>query len=79
MRDQTAGWYDMPGSYFPVWSKTLSLSLSLSVSVSSDWLEAFTILPAIATRMRFKAVAGIAAGCANRYDFAVDDVRLDNT
>ena len=29
--------------------------------------------------MRFKAVAGIAAGCAKRYDFAVDDVRLDNT
>jgi hypothetical protein len=67
MRDQTAGWL-VPES---VWNNT--------GKESSVWVEAFTILPAIATRMRFKAVAGIAAGCANRYDFAVDDVRLDNT
>ena len=77
VRDQTAGWYDMPGSYFPVWSNTVSLSLSLSVSVSSDWLEAFTILPANATRVRFKAVAGKTYGC-HLYDFAVDDVKLSN-
>ena len=72
VRDQTAGWYDMPGSYFPVWSKTGTLSQRV-------WIEAFTILPANATRMRFKAVAGMTYGCEHRYDFAVDDVRLDNT
>jgi hypothetical protein len=71
VRALTADWYDMPGSYFPVWSKTGNFG--------TNWLEAFTILPANATRMRFKAVAGISYGCEHRYDFAVDEVRLDNT
>jgi hypothetical protein len=68
LRDQTAGWYDMPES---VWSKTGSLG--------PVWVEGFTILPANGIRIRFKAVAGISYGCEHRYDFAVDDVRLDNT
>ena len=69
-RDQTVGWHDMPGSYFPAWSKT--------GYQGSDWLEGFAILPTNATRMRFKTVAGDLTKHGDSYDIAVDDVKLIN-